>query len=52
MEVCHTPHGNFSEDYVFEMREGVNEPRRILESMFYPSPSLLSIECRFMRGGC
>ena len=32
VETSHTPHGNFSEDYVYEMREQVNEPRKILES--------------------
>lgn len=34
MEISHTPHGNFSQDYVYEMRNQVNEPRRILESKF------------------
>lgn len=32
VEISHTPHGNFSEDYVLEMRNQVNEPRKILES--------------------
>ena len=35
VEISHTPHGNFSEDYVYEMREQVNEPRRILESEWF-----------------
>lgn len=34
VEISHTPHGNFSEDYVLEMRNQVNEPRKILESKF------------------
>ena len=32
VEVSHTPHGNFSDEYVREMRNQVNEPRRILDS--------------------
>ncbi|KAL1854649.1 hypothetical protein Plec18170_004740 [Paecilomyces lecythidis] len=32
VEISHTPHGNFSEDYVWEMRVQENEPRRILEN--------------------
>ncbi|RDW93514.1 uncharacterized protein DSM5745_00836 [Aspergillus mulundensis] len=31
VEVAHTPHGNFSKEYVWENRVQVNEPRRILE---------------------
>ncbi|KAL4911315.1 hypothetical protein BDW74DRAFT_164850 [Aspergillus multicolor] len=31
VEVAHTPHGNFSREYVWENRVQVNEPRRILE---------------------
>lgn len=38
VEISHTPHGNFSEDYVYEMREQVNEPRRILESKWFALP--------------
>lgn len=38
VEISHTPHGNFSEDYVYEMREQVNEPRRILESKCFALP--------------
>lgn len=34
VEISHTPHGNFSEDYVYEMRDQVNEPRKILESEY------------------
>lgn len=37
VEISHTPHGNFSEDYVYEMRNQVNEPRKILESKRRPS---------------
>lgn len=36
VEISHTPHGNFSEDYVYEMRNQVNEPRKILESEYSP----------------
>ena len=43
VEVSHTPHGNFSEEYVFEMREQVNDPRRILESMSPQHPLCLPI---------
>jgi homogentisate 1,2-dioxygenase len=32
VETSHTPHGNFNETYVYEMRNQVNEPRKILES--------------------
>ncbi|KAL6234028.1 hypothetical protein BDW75DRAFT_251700 [Aspergillus navahoensis] len=32
IEVSHTPHGNFSKEYVWENRVQVNEPRRILEN--------------------
>ncbi|KAJ9224073.1 hypothetical protein DTO169C6_3693 [Paecilomyces variotii] len=32
VEISHTPHGNFSEDYVWEMRVQENEPRKILEN--------------------
>ena len=32
VEVSHTPHGNFSKEYVWENRVQVNEPRRILEN--------------------
>jgi Homogentisate 1,2-dioxygenase len=31
VEISHTPHGNFSDAYVWEMRNQVNEPRKILE---------------------
>jgi len=34
VEISHTPHGNFNEAYVWEMRNQVNEPRKILESEF------------------
>lgn len=34
MEISHTPHGNFSDAYLFEMMNQVNEPRKILESEY------------------
>lgn len=34
VEISHTPHGNFSPEYVWEGRVQINEARRILESMF------------------
>lgn len=42
VEISHTPHGNFSEDYVWEMRVQENEPRKILESEYYPVVHFLS----------
>lgn len=42
VEISHTPHGNFSEDYVWEMRVQENEPRKILESEYYPVVRFLS----------
>ncbi|KAL4929446.1 RmlC-like cupin domain-containing protein [Aspergillus undulatus] len=54
VEVSHTPHGNFSREYVWESREQVNEPRRILENqmtiMIESSRSLLFTE--YARSGC
>lgn len=34
VEVSHTPHGNFNDAYVYEMRIQENEPRRILERKY------------------
>lgn len=39
VEVSHTPHGGFSEAYVYEMRVQENEPRRILESESASAPA-------------
>ncbi|KAI2911865.1 hypothetical protein CBS147371_7787 [Aspergillus niger] len=54
IEVSHTPHGNFSDDYVHEMRNQVNDPRRILENqmtiMVESSRSFLFTE--YARTGC
>lgn len=46
VEISHTPHGNFSEDYVYEMRNQVNEPRKILESEYNPSPIYRNVESK------
>lgn len=35
VEISHTPHGNFNDAYVYEMRNQVNEPRKILESQLH-----------------
>lgn len=34
MEISHTLHGRFSDAYLFEMMNQVNEPRKILESEY------------------
>jgi homogentisate 1,2-dioxygenase len=38
VEISHTPHGNFNEAYVYEMRNQVNEPRKILGSKWTWNP--------------
>ncbi|KAJ5084688.1 hypothetical protein NUU61_009267 [Penicillium alfredii] len=54
VEISHTPHGNFSDAYVYEMRNQVNEPRKILENqmtiMIESSRSFLFTE--YARTGC
>ncbi|KAL2007772.1 hypothetical protein VTN00DRAFT_7754 [Thermoascus crustaceus] len=54
VEVSHTPHGNFNDAYVYEMRIQENEPRRILENqmtiMVESSRTFLFTE--YARGGC
>jgi homogentisate 1,2-dioxygenase len=38
----HTPHGGFSDEYIFERPMTVSEPRKILESMLSPSTTINS----------